>query len=75
MAYQKTISQTNCYGVVELITHGILANANNFVILFREIKSISDHKAQEFYKINWKKNKVFDNSNRGKSGIYGEDWN
>ena len=74
MAHQKTIKKTTCYGVVKLITHGILANTNNFVILLREIKSISDHKAQELYKINWMNTKVFDNSNRGERAIYKGDW-
>ena len=48
-----------------MITHGILADMQVCNWLAYSLV----HK-----KINWKKTKVFDNSNRGQKAIYKEDW-
>jgi len=59
-----------------MIIHGILAAHGTIDNLIHEIKTIGDFDAvKEPRKINWKKTKVYDNSNRGrKVSIYKERW-
>jgi len=50
-----------------VITHGILLTYGTFDNLIHEMNEISKNDAKrESKKVNWKKTKVFDNSNPGK---------
>lgn len=49
------------------ITHGILFAHGTFDNLIHEMNEISENDIKrESKKVNWKKTKVFDNSNRGR---------
>lgn len=78
MVGKKTISKASNHGEdSRLIIHGILSAHGTIYNLIHEIKIISDFDAvKQPREINWKKTKVFDNSNPGRVGtsIYRERW-
>lgn len=58
------------------ITHGILTAHGIFDLLLHEMKEINHNDSKrKNLEVNWKKTKVYDNSNRGqKKAIYLERW-